>query len=982
MPRGGQRTFVSVPNPLGMQGLIDRSGAADEVRSLPPMTSKQAKKLAQKKNKELNKKMSKEEERRLKLEALNDAIKKDERAKREKKAAMAREKKLEKERKRIEERKSKGMPLVDVRPSQDTIMKFLRGNGTNKKRDSTGAQLEVAREGTETPEPEAETAAEANVVEEQAQQQVPGERLPLPGPVPADTKHAAPAKPFKRFRTGCTPKKEDRKAKTVPESNVDIPKPVNATVTITGPDRMSQENSSDAHPLGYSIEAPAANHLDNLASGLGDLVEIDDEHLRVTSAVTNSARQPDSPPRSLPVRSNSEPSLNKENERPISPAARLERNQTIESPLKACSQRKPLSGTSGNIRRESLRKTPYQYTFGDESREILGQIMDEGMQCETEYARSKRQFGFGRSSNCRSPKPRAMPPPPVPVRGQGSRSGITEAQASGPKPLRTLASRPLLRQATHSSAVSTGDNGGMVMPTCTQLLNISTEDLADFLPSPSQEVRELRGEASAPVVPPPPKQRVREPNRAAREIKLPTWKPPPPVWRPAVSPAPYVSSKASALQPRPVPPIDLASLLSTQDVSFSSQDIRELDETPSRHQGKHTSNQACRRSAGPAVEVKVPEPPYDRSITTSGASGIHNTGGMVGQEYAAATTGLKQDVTTTDRPHHSPHVTPSQKHSALSQAARYRKRSSHSGTPQPQSSMQSSAGVTQETPCRATGPPSRPKPVSYASRYSSGGGRQSLTSTPAAQPTTIPAIVSTSQQPAKSSGSAAKSASLPVLIPISIPQPTPVEQDPEVRAESHKPSMSPPKKRFFTSSNVEVVLAIERSKRTYHQDKRRRELKEREEELARLEEERRLHKERETEDIEISQEETGLSMNNVHTPNLEEDMDAHHNFLMEKALSQQVYAAISQEKGHKSGCDIVVSSTQETDYGDLDVLFTTQPFRTQVFLGPRASQADKGNTGPVPGTASQETDYGDLDWDVDEVERFLEQVDFSDDDYP
>jgi hypothetical protein len=209
-----------------------------------------------------------------------------------------------------------------------------------------------------------------------------------------------------------------------------------------------------------------------------------------------------------------------------------------------------------------------------------------------------------------------------------------------------------------------------------------------------------------------------------------------------------------------------------------------------------------------------------------------------------------------------------------------------------------------------------------------------------------------------------------------------VEQDPEVRAESPKPSVSPPKRRFFTPSNVEVVLAIERSKKTYHQDKRKRELKEREEELARLEEERRQHKKRETEDIQVSQKETDLSVDNVHTHNLEEDMDAHHDFLMEKALSQQVYAAISQGKGHKFGCDIVVSSTQETDYGDLDVLFTTQPFRTQVFLAPRASQADKRNSGPAPGVASQETDYGDLDLDVDEVEKFLEQVDFSDDDYP
>jgi multidrug efflux pump subunit AcrA (membrane-fusion protein) len=177
------------------------------------------------------------------------------------------------------------------------------------------------------------------------------------------------------------------------------------------------------------------------------------------------------------------------------------------------------------------------------------------------------------------------------------------------------------------------------------------------------------------------------------------------------------------------------------------------------------------------------------------------------------------------------------------------------------------------------------------------------------------------------------------------------------------------------------MLATERSNKTFREEERKRELEERQEELARLEEERQ-QMEREAEGLQVAREQPHLSMVGVHIQGVEEDMAAHHDLLLEKAFSEQVYAAISQGRRHKSDVDIRVSSTQETDYGDLDVLFTTQPFRTQVFLAPRGSRAEQRGVGLGPGHASQETDYGDLDLDVAEVEKFLEQVDFSDDDYP
>ncbi|RKU47030.1 hypothetical protein DL546_008515 [Coniochaeta pulveracea] len=867
MPRGGQRTFVSVPNPLGMQGLIDRSSTrgADEVRSLPPMTSKQAKKLAQKKNKELNKKMSKEEERRLKLEALNDAIKKEEQARREKKAAMVREKKLEKERKRLEERKSKGLPLIDVRPSQDTITKFLRGNGTDRKRDSTGAQLEAVPEDNETPEPDTTTAAEDGILDEQAQRQQPVQRLPSPNAVPEDTKQAASTKPFKRFRTGCTPKKEDKRAKTVAESKSSLLASIDATGTGPEHSRMSREVSLEAQAPDRPIEP------------LGH---------------ANQAAQPRSRVLSLPVKPNSKLPIDKENEPPISPPAKRQDSSATKATIETATQRKPLLGNSGNSGKASNRETPSHGTFVDEGWGDSGQIMDALIHCETEYARNKH-------------------------------------------------------------------------------------DLADFLPTPSQEIREIQGEYSKPAIPSAPKPPVRVPTQPARQIKPSMWKPTPPVWKPAVSATP-LTMKAPSLLPRTVPALDLASLLSTQDLSFSSQDIRELDETPSRLLMKPFINQASR----PAVDIRTTVPPYNRSVTGASAPGMNNTGRMMGQGFPAPATGPKQDVTMADRLHQPVHTNSSQRHSALSQAARYRKRPSHSGTPQPRSSMQSSAGVTQETPCRAVGSSSRTNAVSYGSRYSSSAARrQTVTSTPAAQPIPITALNAVSPRSSRSPLSPAKSASLPNPDPVSVHQPLPEVQVFEPRAESPKPSVSPPKKRFLTSSNVEITLAMQRSEKTFQEEQRKRELKEREEDLARQEEERRQHMERGAESHHNSPEGTDFLMDDI-LDDMEEDMDAQHKFMLEKSLSQQVYAAISQGKRHMADVDIVVSSTQETDYGDLDLSFVTQPFRTQVYLARGGSQPKKRENEIGTGNASQETDYGDLYLGVDDVEQFLEQVDFSDDDYP
>lgn len=134
-----QNTFTLVPNPLGLQGLISRP--ANGPQSKPPMTSKQAQKLYRQANRQPR--MSKAEQRRIDREEQERIRRELDKEKQANKTRILRDKKKAKEQQVLEEKKRKGLPLVDVRPSQDTISRFVRGNGLGKKRDSTGASVHL-----------------------------------------------------------------------------------------------------------------------------------------------------------------------------------------------------------------------------------------------------------------------------------------------------------------------------------------------------------------------------------------------------------------------------------------------------------------------------------------------------------------------------------------------------------------------------------------------------------------------------------------------------------------------------------------------------------------------------------------------------------------------------------------------------------------------------------------------------------------------
>ncbi|KAI1740001.1 hypothetical protein F4680DRAFT_448612 [Xylaria scruposa] len=121
-----QNTFSIIPElPSAINGT--RHGAADGPNartSRPPMTTKQVKKAYQKANK--GPKLSKAEQRRQELFEQDRIRKEFEKEKNQARARAAREKKREKEERERAEKKKKGLPLVDVHPSQDTIARFVR----------------------------------------------------------------------------------------------------------------------------------------------------------------------------------------------------------------------------------------------------------------------------------------------------------------------------------------------------------------------------------------------------------------------------------------------------------------------------------------------------------------------------------------------------------------------------------------------------------------------------------------------------------------------------------------------------------------------------------------------------------------------------------------------------------------------------------------------------------------------------------------
>ena len=134
-PEMAQRTFTLIPKFPGRDESPDKPPPR-------PMTSKQVRNAYKAANK--GPKLTRAEQWKLE-KAEQERIKKEfEREKAAAKAKVARDKKKEKELAEKKEKQKKRLPLVNVRPSQETISWFVRGNGSAKKRDAQGEEVEKA----------------------------------------------------------------------------------------------------------------------------------------------------------------------------------------------------------------------------------------------------------------------------------------------------------------------------------------------------------------------------------------------------------------------------------------------------------------------------------------------------------------------------------------------------------------------------------------------------------------------------------------------------------------------------------------------------------------------------------------------------------------------------------------------------------------------------------------------------------------------
>lgn len=140
-----QKTFELIPTTIGLQGLGQHQSAP---MSKPPMTTKQAKKAYRKANK--GPKLSKAEQRRIELMEQDRIRKEFEKERNQARARTARERKKAKQNKEKEDKKRKGLPLVDVHPSQDTISRFVRAPKTLPNPVLEATKEEDAESATET----------------------------------------------------------------------------------------------------------------------------------------------------------------------------------------------------------------------------------------------------------------------------------------------------------------------------------------------------------------------------------------------------------------------------------------------------------------------------------------------------------------------------------------------------------------------------------------------------------------------------------------------------------------------------------------------------------------------------------------------------------------------------------------------------------------------------------------------------------------
>ncbi|KAL2195377.1 hypothetical protein P885DRAFT_40876 [Corynascus similis CBS 632.67] len=615
-----QHTFTLVPNPMGMQGLMSRPTNAPQ--SKPPMTSKQAQKLYREATR--GPRLSKAEQRRIEREEQERIRRELDREKQLNRARVLRERKKAKEQQALNEKKRKGLPLIDVTPSQDTIARFVRGSGTAKKRDAEGGRVI----GPAVPE-EAKTDRDRSAFEDRSNEKGPLEeaagsnepkrrRLEQDEHFDGDGPQMAPEARTVASPAAATEQTEMRnplaEAQTPLHSDsvicqaegADVPRSAAGTIEgegkggsasghtelttesglaqtgaqktaetpmmTTNPILDSQRRSTGSGALVNPLKAANPSLDRKTPKGVPTIPPI----LQETSARDTTTHEKAKVTTSLPLPSRSTlPPLPKET--PLMSKG-LEAPNPLYRPAPLPQQRpSPKAPTAQHV---STRPVLKEITNSSHRTRPVS-VVDGASKFSSPY---KPTMG---TPHRQSPAttPAFKQPKPKPAAGAMQRPQFLPQQCRNAATLDMQASSTSVAKAQSREAQNEFLSDP---PTSTQLFILSHLD--EVLPSPTQEAREVQGEpppavpklAQPEIKPPPiaafvadkPKQRLRQ----ATQAKVPMAPPPRPV---SIKPA---TEKVVTGKPTTsTDPTDLfeLSFLSTQDLSFSSQDLRELGEPTS-----------------------------------------------------------------------------------------------------------------------------------------------------------------------------------------------------------------------------------------------------------------------------------------------------------------------------------------------------------------------------------------------------------------
>ncbi|OIW22743.1 hypothetical protein CONLIGDRAFT_148050 [Coniochaeta ligniaria NRRL 30616] len=581
-----QRTFTIVPNPLGMQGLVQRP-AGEGVPSHRPMTSKQAQKLHRQATK--LPKRTKAEQALYEKEQKRIIKEEDEKRRASNKARMLRERKKEKEQKIIDAKKRKGLPVVDVRPSQDLITRFVRGNGTGKKRDVSGApvRLDTLREESPACDSATETAADEDVynpVEEEADES--------DNTVEAPEARAEPSSnPAKRPRTHSlsdtekpsavpSPRRSQKASRTVVsalrmlaatsrESSLDVDDPAVEDLLRT---QILEESISAANSSAIQQRSPVWN------MGIASIPDVspDKENIAPVPMAVNTSEG--SVKKSPPKLAHGRPSIH-HNSRPAATAAaqkagagnsqlRGSANSQV-SPKALISSKSPARNPllkSPHARSPVHRQPRQDNPKGIRKPSSYETDLIEGTRCRTSVSPAAAHTLKGVHEHVRQecPQPCASRMPLVPTGPSG------EGASTRPQPHTSREPRPL--RETNSNIREPARNGSQAF-------------VAMKPPAPVKSVSNIPPVSVKHSMPPPPpsSSRFRKPFQESNRPKF--------LPKHLQTPVPHPPPVSTEHQPTPALPSESVLPTSTQLFVLShledilpspSQELRELDETAPR----------------------------------------------------------------------------------------------------------------------------------------------------------------------------------------------------------------------------------------------------------------------------------------------------------------------------------------------------------------------------------------------------------------